>query len=159
MFSTIIFLIVIVLILAAVIWILFFSYTKTILAPANQQSLLGSVCIRGNCFSVELAQTEAQRDTGLMNRKSLDKNKGMLFIFGEVGFYPFWMKNTLIPLDMIWIGADKKIVFISENAQPCKILICPVIVPLAKAEYVLEINAGVVSVAGLKVGDDVSITY
>ena len=87
---------------------------------------LSSVCFgnppAGGCFQVELARTESERDQGLMYRKELDKNKGMLFIFDKEGIYPFWMKNTLIPLDMIWIDSNNKIVFIAQNVQPCKTL-------------------------------------
>ena len=57
---------------------------------------------------------------GLMFRENMDSDRGMLFIFEKEGEYPFWMKNTLIPLDIIWINKDKEVVFISENAQPCE---------------------------------------
>ena len=92
-----------------------------------------------------------------MYRTELDKDKGMLFIFDKEGIYPFWMKNTLIPLDMIWIDSSNKVVFISQNVQPCKSLICPVIIPSASAKYVLEINAGICEELGLKIGDEVEI--
>ena len=92
-----------------------------------------------------------------MYRKELDKNKGMLFIFDKEGIYPFWMKNTLIPLDIIWIDSNDKVVFISQNVQPCKNLICPSIFPTVKAKYVLEVNAGVCQEIGLKVGDELTI--
>jgi hypothetical protein len=110
-----------------------------------------------HCFSVELAKTDAEREKGLMNRTELDKNKGMLFIFDKEGIYPFWMKNTLIPLDMIWIDGSGKVVFIAQNVQPCKTLICPVTVPSASAKYVLEINAGISKEFGIKTGDEVKL--
>ena len=119
----------------------------------NQKYQLGSVCIKGNCFQVEIAQSSAQRDKGLMYRNKLDKNKGMFFIFEKEGIYPFWMKNTLIPLDMIWIDNNNKIVFISQNVQPCKNFICPSIIPVVKAKYVLEVNGGICQEINLKVGD------
>lgn len=67
---------------------------------------------------VELATTDAQRERGLMYRNHLDPDSGMLFIFDRDAPLTFWMKNTLIPLDMIFIGSDRKIVGIVENATP-----------------------------------------
>lgn len=90
---------------------------------------------------------------GLMERQSLNKNEGMLFIFKQEGIYPFWMKNTLIPLDIIWISKEKKIVFINKNSQPCGTADCPIINPGVKAKYVLEINAGISEEIGLETGD------
>ena len=67
---------------------------------------------------LELATTNAQRERGLMYRNHLDPDAGMLFIFDRDAPLTFWMKNTLIPLDMIFIGSDRKIVGIVENAAP-----------------------------------------
>lgn len=119
----------------------------------------GQVCFRNNCFEVELAITREEKMLGLMFRKSLGLNKGMLFVFDEEGFASFWMKNTLIPLDIIWINENKEVVFISENTQPCEGSSCPSINPDQKAKYVLEINAGVSKEIDLKVGDKLEINY
>ena len=83
----------------------------------------------------------------------LDENKGMLFIFDTLALYPFWMKKTLIQLDIIWMDKNGKVVFIGRNSQPCKTLVCPVISPSVLASYVLEINAGISDKLGIKVGD------
>jgi len=138
---------------------LFIFFAKTALSPTPNQESLGSVCIGEKCFSVELAKTEAQRERGLMYKNELDKNKGMLFIFDKEAIYPFWMKNTLIPLDMIWIDSNNEVVFFSQNLQPCKTLICPSIIPPVKAKYVLEINAGICQKIGLELGDELNIRY
>ena len=130
---------------------------KVILSPVTPQSPANSICIGKNCFMVELAKNEAEKEQGLMAREHLDEDKGMLFFFAKDGIYPFWMKYTLIPLDMVWIDADGKVVFIKENAQPCKGLICPQIVPSQKARYVLEINAGLCKKLGIKVGDQAKL--
>ena len=111
------------------------------------------VCFKNNCFEVELAITQEEKILGLMFRKSLGRNKGMIFVFNEEGIYPFWMKDTLIPLDIIWISSNNEVVFISENTQPCEEDLCSSITPTQKAKYVLEINAGVSKEIGLKVGD------
>jgi hypothetical protein len=127
------------------------------------QGAEGKVCFsttaEENCFFVKLAKTNAERRNGLMNVKQLDENRGMLFIFEAEGIYSFWMKNTLIPLDIIWIDSENKIVFIKENVQPCKGLICPYVNPKVKAKYVLEINGGQAKASELKIGDNVSVTY
>ncbi|MDD3420968.1 MAG: DUF192 domain-containing protein [Methanocellales archaeon] len=111
------------------------------------------VYIKDTCFYVELATTPDERALGLMFREHLDPDKGLLFIFEEEGVHPFWMKNTLIPLDIIWISEDKAVVFISKNTKPCKTDICPSINPGKKAKYVLEVNGGISDKIGLRVGD------
>jgi hypothetical protein len=115
------------------------------------------VCFNNKCFSVEVARTFNERAVGLMNRTELQKDSGMLFVFEEDGEYNFWMKNTLISLDMIWISSDKKVVFIKNNAEPCKQEVCESIKPNAIARYVLEINGGLAEQENIKPGDDVFI--
>jgi uncharacterized protein len=116
-------------------------------------SKITTVCIKDNCFDVELAISGQEHGQGLMYRQTLEENKGMLFIFAQEGIYPFWMKNTLIPLDMIWLNNNKEIVFIKKNAQPCGTQICLPIIPREKAQYVLEVNAGIAEKLGLNAGD------
>lgn len=111
------------------------------------------VCIKNNCFSVEIADDPSEREIGLMERDSLDEESGMLFVFEQEGVYKFWMKNTLIPLDMIWIDGNNKIVFIKENAEPCKTDMCETFGPNGKAKCVLEINGGLAEKMKLKIGD------
>jgi len=115
------------------------------------------ICFGPNCYSVELARTPEERQRGLMLRSSLAKEEGMLFVFEEEGSYSFWMEDTLIPLDMIWIGKDRKISYIAFDVQPCGSAPCPLVSPLAVAQYVLEINAGEAKHIGLKVGDEVTL--
>ena len=116
---------------------------------ANQST----VRFEGNRFHVELATTPEERARGLMFREHLDPDKGMLFIFEDEGLHPFWMKNTLIPLDIIWIDEAEKVVFISKNTQPCEQGPCPIIDPGEKAKYVLEVCGGTADKIGLTVGD------
>jgi uncharacterized protein len=92
---------------------------------------------------VEVASDEATREQGLMYRDHLADDRGMIFLFPQAGEYPFWMKNTLIPLDMIWIDADHRIVHIAHDVPPCKADPCPNYPPNAKASSVLELAAGV----------------
>jgi len=110
------------------------------------------VCFKSYCFDVELALTPEEMSRGLMFRDHLDANRGMFFVFDKEGDYQFWMENTLIPLDIIWINENREVVFISENVQPCKEYSCPVIEPAKNAKYVLEINGGQSEKIGLTVG-------
>lgn len=134
---------------------LIFSFTDILLAPSSGNNLTPRVCHKNYCFNVELSRSIEDKINGLMFRKSLAENEGMLFIFDSDEKYSFWMKNTLLPLDIIWIDRDKKVVFIKENAQPCADEYCPTINPDAYARYVLEIKAGISEKIGLKVGDEV----
>ena len=136
---------------------LFFILSDRILSPATPQNRNSSICFGEKCFFVEIAKTSAEREKGLMYRNLLAKDRGMLFIFDKEGIYPFWMKNTLIPLDIIWIDSNNKVVFIANNVQPCKNLICPITNPLVSAKYVLEINANIAKTIGIKTGDQMVI--
>lgn len=77
----------------------------------------------------------------------------MLFVFQQEGEYPFWMKNTKIPLDMIWINKDREVVFVAKNVRPCEADSCFNIMPDGDALYALEINAGLADNIGIKQGD------
>jgi len=116
------------------------------------------VCFDNNCFKVEVVSTSKDMEKGLMFRGYLDRGSGMLFVFEDVGNYPFWMKNTLIPLDIIWINENYEVVFIKENAMPCLKDECPTINPNIEAKYVLEINGGLVKEMDIKVGNKVSFS-
>lgn len=97
------------------------------------------VCFDNICFSVELAKTPTEQEKGLMGRASLSDNSGMLFVFNKEDKYPFWMKNTKIALDIIWIDASGKVVTV-RSAEPCTTQDCPKYSPTENAKYVLEIN-------------------
>jgi uncharacterized membrane protein (UPF0127 family) len=102
----------------------------------------------------EIAGTDYDRQRGLMYRESLGADEGMLFVFVRESVLSFWMMNTLIPLDLIWISKDKKVVYIAAGAQPCGTS-CENIVPPVQAQYVLEVNAGFAQARGIAVGDRV----
>ena len=138
--------------------ILFFSIVLLLIISNNkdkEENKIAKVCVKQNCFNIEIADTPEKREIGLMNREFLTLNSGMLFVFEKEGIYNFWMKNTLIPLDMIWIDGNNKIIFIKENAQPCKTKQCESFGSDKKAKYVLEINGGIAKKAGLNIGDEV----
>ncbi len=107
-------------------------------------------------FSAEIADTPETWERGLMERTSLAPNAGMLFLFPEVAPRAFWMMHTLIPLDMLFIGADRQIINIVENAVPClPPRQCPIYHSTAPAQYVLEIPGGRARALALNTGDRV----
>ena len=99
---------------------------------------------------VELARTDPERHQGLMDRPSLPENAGMLFIFDAPAVQSFWMKNTLIPLDMVFIDDQGTIVGIVESAEPRTL--APRSVGKA-SRYVLEVNGGWSKARGVRAGD------
>jgi uncharacterized protein len=103
-------------------------------------------------FQVEIADTDATRERGLMFRKSLAPDKGMLFDFKKAQPVAFWMENTLIPLDMIFIGADGRIISIAHNAVP---LSQKPIGSGGPALGVLEVRGGRAAEMGALPGDQV----
>lgn len=103
-------------------------------------------------FTVEVALTPAQQQKGLMNRTEMAKDAGMLFFFGEEAERSFWMKNTLIPLDMIFIKGDGTIVKVHDSAIPNDLTS---VKSGAPASAVLELNGGVAKTLGIKAGDKV----
>lgn len=111
------------------------------------------ICIRGTCFDAELAVTADERSRGLMFRDALAKDRGMLFVFPEEGRHGFWMKNTRIELDIVFIGADRRVVSIARRAQPCRKEPCDVYGPDADVAYALEIAGGLATVHGFAAGD------
>src|SRR5688572_10607889 len=104
-------------------------------------------------YTVEIAADPELRAQGLMYRDQLRPATGMLFFFPVDGEYGFWMKNTMIPLDMIWLDSSQKVVHIKTDVPPCRIEQCPSYEPGVTARYVLELAAGEVVKRGLRVGD------
>ncbi len=107
-------------------------------------------------FSVELATNQKAWEFGLMNREYLADNHGMLFIFPSAKIESFWMKDTLIPLDLVFLNAQKQVVQIVENAHPCLDTsgeTCPVYTSNTPVQYVLELKAGQTKAKQVLVGD------
>ncbi len=107
---------------------------------------------------VEVVDTPAARTRGLMGRRRLLAGHGMLFVFPETGRYRFWMKDTRIPLDILWISAEKRVVHLAERLAPCQETSpggarpCPTVEPPVPALYAVEAAAGFARQAGITVG-------
>lgn len=108
-------------------------------------------------LDIEIADTVEERAKGLMYRTELGEDSGMLFVFNQESENAFWMKNTLIPLDIIFINSEGVIVDIQKNAQPCKSDPCQLYPPLAKYLYAIEVNGGWCDKKGVKSGDIVTL--
>jgi uncharacterized membrane protein (UPF0127 family) len=106
-----------------------------------------------HAFSVELATNDAERERGLMYRKELPEGRGMLFDFQTEQPVAFWMHNTYIPLDMIFIGGNGRVAHIAENAKPLSDALIPSGGPI---RAVLEVIAGTAHKFGIAVGDRVT---
>lgn len=100
---------------------------------------------------VEIADTPSERATGLMNRESLEEDQGMLFVFPEAQMMRFWMKNTLIPLDIIFFNAEGESIYVT-TMEPCTQDPCPGYGPDAPAQWALELPAGFAAHHGITTG-------
>ncbi|MEM1119374.1 MAG: DUF192 domain-containing protein [Bacteroidota bacterium] len=107
-------------------------------------------------IEIEVAKSNYEIEKGLMNRHSLPANGGMLFVFDDEYYRTFWMKNTYIGLDIIFVNADKEIIRIRKNAEPLSELSIP---SGGKAQYVVEVLAGFVDAHQLHVGDHIDFLY
>lgn len=110
----------------------------------------------GRQIRAEVAMTPVEMGKGLMFRDSLAAGRGMLFIYNRSQVTTFWMYNTRIPLDIIWLDANHRVVEIAANAQPCKTRAsdCAQYGGHAAAQYVLELAAGEAGRNGVRVGEN-----
>jgi uncharacterized membrane protein (UPF0127 family) len=128
-------------------------YTGCDSAPAHSSMPTTNMRLGYNSFIVEIANSDPEREHGLMQRDSMPNNHGMIFVFADEKPRAFWMKNTRFPLDIVYIDHNGKIVSIKQmqaydltsvpSDEPCK--------------YAIELNLGAASASGLKVGDTIAI--
>jgi len=111
------------------------------------------VKLKGERFTVELAETSDKQALGLMFRESMPDDHGMLFLFPRESKRSFWMKNTRIPLDIFYFDENLALVSVSENTPPCRTPRCPNYPSAGPAKYVLELNAGKAAELGVRTGD------
>jgi uncharacterized membrane protein (UPF0127 family) len=116
-----------------------------------------SLELHGHRLSVELATDDASRERGLMFRTELASDHGMLFVFPYTSQQAFWMKNTLVPLDMLFFDADRKLVSMQLGVPPCRAEPCPSYPSTVPARYVLELAAGSARRIGAEIGDELKV--
>jgi len=113
--------------------------------------------VAGQRYYVEIADDDEERSRGLMYRDELGRNEGMFFIWNRPAPRAFWMLNTRIPLDIVYIGAELEIVGWSLDTLPCRTRSCPSYPSGAPAQYVLEVNAGEMERLGVEIGEQVRV--
>lgn len=130
--------------------------TAAIACAQPKPSWAVAVLPSGAEFTLEIAADPETRARGYMGRASVGPKEGMLFVFETTERHAFWMRNCLVPLDMVWLDVSRRVVDVADSAPPCpKDAECPNIVPKGAARYVLEFAAGTVRRQGLKTGDTV----
>jgi uncharacterized protein len=119
-----------------------------------------SVELKGKHFDIEIAANDASRERGLMFRDAMPADHAMLFLFERPAMQAFWMKNTHIPLDILYFDQNYKLVSMQERVPPCRSAgnDCPPYPSKVPAQYVLELNAGTAEKLGVKEGDELKVT-
>jgi uncharacterized membrane protein (UPF0127 family) len=121
--------------------------------PISAQATIGDQQIQ-----LEVAQTPQQQATGLMFRSELSDGRGMLFEFEPARPVSFWMRNVLIPLDMVFL-LDGEVQAIAANVPPCTTATCPTYGPEGAVNQVIELRGGRAAELGLQVGDQITIEF
>lgn len=131
-----------------------FTVDRAILATTSDQIVKtsGRIVHDSEFWRVEIVNDDATRARGLSDRGLLDRKMGMLFVFPDMNYRQFWMKDMLIYLDMIFIDENWKVVLIEENLSPDSFP--KIFGNNVKSKYVLEINSGEAEIYNLKVGDE-----
>lgn len=122
----------------------------------------------GTRVALEIADTEPKRNRGLMFREALAEREGMLFVFERPGFYPFWMQNCRIALDILWLDESFRVVSMAESVPPCRLAgceppcpsnECPSYAPKAgtTARYVIEVAPGFVARHAVELGQTIPV--
>lgn len=129
----------------------------SVLAGCHSRPNENTVCYKKECYSVELAISDEEKMRGLQHRDRLAENHGMLFALDGRSPQKFWMKETLIPLDMIWMDYDGRIIYLEHDAVPCEKDPCPVYGPDVPASFVLELNAGEAARLDMRKGERINL--
>ncbi len=108
-------------------------------------------------IKVEIADTKAEREQGLMYRTDLPTNTGMLFVYAQPAVLEVWMKNTLLTLDVVFLDGKQHIVSLLDNLPPCRHSPCPIYRSALPAQYMLELPGGFIKQHQLKTGEYLSL--
>ena len=141
--------------------ILLLVSTQSVRSTPNVGSMQRGTVTFPNTYqiSVEIADTEALRIVGLMYRKQLQDDQGMLFVHRDQAIRRVWMKNTLIPLDILFLSSDGKILSMLRAVEPCRQDPCPIFDSSYQAQYMLEVNAGFIDIHKIKTGQKLLLDY
>lgn len=138
---------------AVFLTVIIFTFAVVLKFSMNKKDAgINTIKIGNASLSAEFAVTNAERQKGLSGRDSLMPGGGLLFVFGEPGRYPFWMKDMKFPIDIIWIAENKKVADISANISPATYP--QNFFPRSPVKYVLEVNAFWAENNKIKLDDD-----
>ncbi len=115
---------------------------------------IGTVCFENSCIEVEIPMTQKEREIGLMNRAYLHEDSGMIFIFDSECINKIWMKNMLIPLDIIWLDYNGFVIHIDKNVMPCY-GDCQSFGPESCSKFAIEVNGLYTDRHNINIGDNV----
>ncbi|MGK7954643.1 MAG: DUF192 domain-containing protein [Crocosphaera sp.] len=132
--------------------------TQEIVDNGQSLPIEATVTIKETVIELEVAKTPEQQQIGLMYRQSLDKNRGMIFLFEQLRPVKFWMKNVNISLDMIFL-ANGKVKAVLVNVPPCTVDPCPTYGPENLVDQVIELRGGRAKELGIQVGDELDIKF
>ena len=142
--------------LALLVWCLVGTVAGS--GPAASPPWATAVLEDGSAFTLEIAESEAARARGYMERAQVGPKEGMLFVFQESGWHSFWMKNCRVPLDILWLDGSFRVVHVAAAQPPCPADgPCPSIVPMRPASYALEFASGTARAHGLRPGSRVDV--
>lgn len=125
-------------------------------APAPRWAV--AVLPSGHEFTLEVAADDASRARGYMGRERIGPHEGMIFIFESDGRHAFWMKDCKTSIDMVWLDANLRVVWIAKSQPPCPATgDCPTVAPPEPARYVLEFAGGTAASEGLSAGNSIVV--
>jgi uncharacterized membrane protein (UPF0127 family) len=113
----------------------------------------------GRVIAAEIADSSERMMYGYMYRREVREDQGMVFVYADAGWHSFWMKNTLVPLDIFWLDESFRIIHMETPAPPCKGDPCPSFGPMRASRFVLETRAGTAAREGLKKGDRIGVVF
>ena len=128
-----------------------------LLSPGTGLGADAKVELAGRIFDVHTAVTPKEWSRGLQHRAHMAANEGMLFIYPKAHRLSFWMKDTLLPLDILFFDSDGALINVYHDVQPCRSQPCPIYPSGGPAQYVLEFNAGTAAALRVKPGDNFTI--
>ena len=127
-------------------------------APAKDPAPPTVTLPSGAVYRVEIAASPVSRAQGLMFRESLQDGRGMLFLFPKPSVEGFWMKNCNFPIDIVWMDANRRVIFVSAHTPPCREDPCPTYGPKEESLYVLEIPDGAAAKEKAVLGSTLTFT-
>jgi uncharacterized membrane protein (UPF0127 family) len=140
-----------------VLLVVFVLLSITGCSAPNKEHKEKLACFGSDCLKLDIADSDAKRTMGLMNRDMILEDEGMFFVFDSPAMYKFWMKNMKFSIDMIWLNENYTVTHIDKAVMPCSTEPCETYSPDTPAKYVVEVKAGIADKLNIEVGDKAEI--